>query len=144
MPAQASRERGDLVRRETTSTWILVGLWALAVLGLIASWWITRSQSETARQLASFIDRTEQLVLVDDWAAAASEMEQLQRSWDRVHRVWALHTVHEDLDQIGSALTESAALIAVQDASALAPLRRAKEQIIQLPERDALVLINLF
>lgn len=132
------------MKRRNASTWILAGLWLLAVLGVGASHWIITAQESTAQELARAADEVEQAVLAGRWGEAEVLAQELRQAWDHTRKVWALHTEHAEMDVITDALTDTLAWIRIQDPGALVPLRRARERILTLPHQDRLKLENLF
>lgn len=124
--------------------WILVGLWVVAAAGLGGSVWITSGQKAVAEDLARATETVAEAVSSQRWSDARREIGELRRRWKEVRKVWALNTEHEHMDAISDDFVEAEAGIDLQDPAALIPLRRARERILDLPDRDWLTLENLF
>lgn len=132
------------MKRSSSSTWLLIGLWFIAALIVGGSWWIITAQTEVANDIAKKIEENEASVLDANWEKAANEIQQLIVTWEKTRRMWALHTEHMEMDEITDALVEAEALIAAEEVGAIAALRKARDRIITLPQRDRLDLENLF
>lgn len=123
--------------------WILLGLWTLAALGVGLSWWMIQEQTQAAQRLEAALLRVEEAVKEGRWSSARDLLAEVISDWEATRRRWALHVDHGEMDVITDDLREAQALITIRDASALAPLQRARDRIVTLPERDRLNLENL-
>lgn len=132
------------MKRSSSSAWILAGLWFAALLIVSGTWWLISAQTDVANDLAKRIEQAEADVLSADWDNASQHIQELIISWEKTRRVWALHTEHAEMDEVTDALVEAEALIAANEVGALASLRKARDRIVTLPQRDRLDLENLF
>mgnify|MGYP001312233572 CR=1 FL=1 len=132
------------MKRRSSSTWILVGLWFVALSIVLGTWWIIAAQTKVAHELAQRIEGIEAEVLNGDWENASQLIRELMIRWEKTRQVWAFHTEHAEMDEVTDALIEAEALIAANEAGALAPLRKARDRIVTLPQRDRLDWENLF
>lgn len=132
------------MKRRSSSTWILVGLWFVALLIVVGTWWLIAAQTDVANDLAQRIETIEAEVLNADWANASQHIRELIISWEKTRRLWAFHTEHAEMDEVTDALIEAEALITAHEIGAFALLRRARDRIVTLPQRDRLDLENLF
>ena len=106
--------------------------------------WINGAQTRTAQEWVRQADAVEQAILAEDWPAAAEGLRRLRAVWEHTRSKWALHREHEEMDEVTDALTEATAHIRIQDVAALVALRRAKDRLLTLPERDRWDLQNIF
>lgn len=101
-------------------------------------------QTREAHRLDEALVRVEEAVKEGQWSAAWDLLAGIIVDWESTRRRWALHVDHGEMDVITDDLKEAQALVTVRDPAALAPLRRARDRIVTLPERDRLNLENLF
>lgn len=132
------------MKRRSSSTWILVGLWCVAFLIVTGTWWLIGAQTKVANDLARRIAGIEAEILTADWENALEHIRELMIRWEKTRQVWAFHTEHAEMDEITDSLIEAEALITANHTGALAPLRKARDRILTLPQRDRLDLENLF
>lgn len=123
---------------------MFIGLWSVAVAGFIGALWLNEAQTRAAAEWAREADAVERAILDEDWPAAAEGLSRLRTSWEHTRSKWALHREHEEMDEVTDALTEAAAHIRMQDQAALVALRRAKDRVLTLPERDRWDWQNIF
>ncbi len=129
--------------RRMMSEIVFVALWTLTVLGIAGVYWIIGSQEEVAADLSTKLVQAEDAILRGDWHGAEEVIADVHDRWIRIERLWTLHTQHELLEQVKEMLLQAGALVELQDAQAIVPLRLARDQLTTLPRRDRLLWENL-
>lgn len=125
------------------SSIVFYSLWVITAIGIAGIYWIIDAQEEVTAQLSRHLLEAEAAVKAGDYTHAANALRQVTDDWPSIEKVWALHTMHEELDPISDALLEAEALVTQGDPSALAALRVARQRLEHLPKRERLVLSNL-
>ncbi|MBO8141801.1 MAG: DUF4363 family protein [Firmicutes bacterium] len=130
--------------RSTVSGLTMAILWILTVLLVAGAHGIIRAQESLARTLVMQLRRAEGALAAGDWSAAASIAVDVRREWEAARPGLSLHADHQHLDLVTEALLETETLIAARNIEAVRALRLAAERLRSLPERERLLLRNLF
>lgn len=132
------------MKRRDVSTWILLGLWTTAIVWFVATTWLIQTQTSQAERLAKELGKVADEVLAGRWVEADQLLSEVRSTWEEIRRRWALHVEHREMDEITDALVEAEAAIRTSDNQAYVQLQRAVDRVRTLPERERLMLQNVW
>ncbi|HEY8418085.1 MAG TPA: DUF4363 family protein [Limnochordales bacterium] len=132
------------MKRTQVSDLIFWTLWIFTALCVTAGYGLIREQEALARDVAGYLDRAEQALSAGDWAAFEQAVAQARTAWEDARPWLSFFTDHDPVHEISDTLLEAQALARAQDPAAWGPLLVARERILILPERERLLMRNLF
>jgi len=132
------------MKRTRVSDWIFLGLWVLVALGIAGVYSLIHAEETLAAQLVEQLHAAERSLAAGDWAAVQQTVADARKVWERARAWLALHTEHDLLQEVSETLLEAEALARIREPQALRSLLLARDRIESFPQRDRLLLRNLF
>lgn len=91
------------------------------------------------------IDRLDQAVLAEDWESAQTQLQEIERDWIKILKVYEVILEHYDLDEINKTLVKIEKYIEVEEKNlTLGEISQLKFVVETIKEREVFSISNLF